>query len=84
MDLLHITGYAAQFFIAVSLTPQVIKSWKTKSTKDISFVWNFAFAFGLLLFVIYAIGIKEMPIILGASVEFLLAISLFVAKFIYK
>jgi len=84
MDIIHIIGYIATFTIAISLTPQVIKSWKTKSTKDISILWNSIYVIGLLLFLVYAVGINEMPIIIGASIELSLAISLFVAKFIYK
>ena len=84
MDLIHIIGFIAQFFIAVSLAPQVIKAWKTKSTEDISIIWNSVFVFGLLLFLIYAIGINEMPLILGASLEAALAIFLLIIKVVYK
>gem|GEM_PF-3768129 len=36
MDTTTLLGYISTFIIASSLIPQVIKSWKTKSTKDIS------------------------------------------------
>jgi MtN3 and saliva related transmembrane protein len=84
MDTLHTIGYISQFLIAFSLTPQVVKSWRTKSTKDISLAWNLVFVVGLLMFVIYSIGIKETPIIFGASIEAILAISLIIAKLFYK
>ena len=84
MDIIHIIGYIATFTIAISLTPQVIKSWKTKSTKDISIPWNSIYVTGLLLFLVYAIGINEWPIIIGGFIEVSLAISLLVAKILYK
>ena len=84
MDSIQLTGYAAGFVIAVSLTPQVWKAWKTKSTRDISLLWNTIYISGLVLFQIYAFGIKEMPLIVTNTVELLLAIGLIVAKLIYK
>ncbi len=84
MDLIQLTGYLAGFIIALSLTPQVVKSWKTKSTTDISLLWNIILIFGLLLYFIYGIGIKQMPIIVMNTIEISLAISLVVAKLIYK
>lgn len=84
MNSIQLTGYLAGFVIAVSLTPQVWKAWKTKSTTDISLLWNAIYIFGLLLFFIYGIGIREMPIIVMNTIEIILAISLIVAKLIYK
>jgi len=84
MDSIQLTGYIAGFVIAFSLTPQVYKSWKTKSTTDISLLWNSILIFGLALYFIYGIGIRQMPIIVMNTVEILLAISLVVAKLIYK
>lgn len=84
MNSIQLTGYLAGFVIAVSLTPQVWKAWKTKSTRDISLLWNAIYIFGLLLFFIYGIGIREMPIIVMNTMEIILAISLIVAKLIYK
>jgi len=33
---LDFVGYLAGFIVAIALAPQVIKAWRTKSTKDIS------------------------------------------------
>lgn len=83
MDIIQLTGYVAGLIIAVSLTPQVIKAWKTKSTKDISILWNIIYISGLLLFLVYGFGIKEMPILVAGTIEVSLAISLIVAKILY-
>ncbi len=40
MNHTELLGFAAGSFVAVSLLPQAIKSWKTKSTKDISLLWG--------------------------------------------
>jgi MtN3 and saliva related transmembrane protein len=80
MDIIQLTGYIAGFILAISITPQVIKAWKTKSTKDISIIWNLMYLLGLLLFLVYGMGIKEMPIVVMGSIETLLVISLITAK----
>ncbi len=83
MDPIQLIGYVAGLIIAISLAPQVIKAWKTKSTKDISLLWNIIFIFGLALFLIYGVGIGEVPIMVSGSVEIALAISLVIAKLKY-
>ena len=80
----EIIGYIAGATIAASLSPQVIKSWKSKSTKDISIAWTMIYMTGLFLWVIYGVGIKSYPIIAMMTIEFLMATSLFVLKTKYK
>ncbi len=84
MDIIQVTGYLAGMIIAVSLTPQVIQAWKTKSTKDISLPWTLIMLTGLLLYFIYGIGIGEMPIIVANVVETTLVVLLIIAKLIYE
>ena len=84
MDAIQLTGYVAGLLIAVSLSPQVLKSWRTKSTKDISLGWNVVLLTGLLLYFVYGIGIMEMPIIVTNLIETALALLLISAKLVYK
>ena len=81
---LEIVGYIAGFLVAVALFPQVIKSWKTKSTKDISILWNFILMLGLSLWVVYGIINDIVPIQIFTSIEFLMTLSLLVLKIRYK
>ena len=80
----EVIGYFAGAIVAASLSPQVIKSWKSKSTKDISIAWTIIYMTGLLLWVIYGVGIRSYPIIAMMSVELLMATSLFILKIKYK
>ena len=80
---IELIGYLAGIFTAVSLTPQVIKSWKTKSTKDISILWNLIYLIGLILWLAYGIGISSMPMIVTISFESALALSLIILKIRY-
>lgn len=81
---IEIIGYIAGFFVAVSLSPQLIKTWRTKSTKDISILWTLVLMFGLFLWVIYGLANKILPIMIFASIEFLMALTLFAFKILYK
>jgi len=76
----ELIGYLAGFIIAVSLTPQVIRAWKTRSTKDISITWNLLYLAGLSLWIIYGFGIGSLPLMLMVSFEAILAISLLILK----
>lgn len=76
----EVIGYLAGFIVAVSLTPQVLKAWKTKSTKDISLAWNAVYLAGLSLWVVYGFGIGSWPIIVAITIEAALALSLLVLK----
>jgi len=79
----ELIGYLAGLIIAISLTPQVIKVWKTRSTKDISIVWNLFYLVGLSLWIVYGFGIGSLPLMLMVSFEALMAISLLILKIKY-
>lgn len=81
--MVDLIGYISGFLLAICLMPQVVKSYKTKSTKDISLLWNSIFAFALLLYLAYAVLISAIPLVVAGIFEAGLAISLLVAKVKY-
>jgi MtN3 and saliva related transmembrane protein len=48
-------GLAAGALTTISFLPQVIKTWKSKSAKDLSFGMFGIFSLGVLLWLIYGI-----------------------------
>ena len=80
---LEFVGYLAGFIVALALSPQIIKAWKTKSTKDISIAWNLTLMVGLLLWVIYGIANRILPLAIFGSIEFSIASSLLILKLRY-
>jgi len=80
---LELVGYLAGFIVALALSPQIIKAWKTKSTKDISIAWNLTLMVGLLLWVIYGIANRILPLAIFGSIEFSIASSLLILKLRY-
>ncbi len=80
---IELIGYIGAGLIAVSLVPQVLRSWKTKSTKDISIQWTLIYLTGLIIWIGYGFGISSMPLILMTSVEAALTASLLYLKLRY-
>ncbi len=81
---LEIIGFLGGFLVTISLLPQVIKSYKTKSAKDISIAYTLILITGLGLWVLYAILNSIIPLAIFASVELLITASLLILKLKYK
>jgi MtN3 and saliva related transmembrane protein len=83
MDPIEYVGYLGMALIAAALIPQVARSWKTKSTKDISLVWNSVYFSGIMMWLVYGMGIGSTPLTLSSMLEGSLAASLLVLKIKY-
>lgn len=84
MDYTQILGLIAGGLTTVAFLPQVIKTWKSKSAKDLSLAMFFVFALGTLLWLIYGIIIQQLPIILANSITLALASVLLYFKLRFK
>ena len=84
MDTTILIGYMAGTLTTISFLPQVIRSWKTKSTHDISFAMLSLFGLGMLLWATYGFWIESPPIILANVITFGLIIVLLAMKIRYK
>ncbi len=84
MDYTQILGLMAGGLTTVAFLPQVIKTWKSKSAKDLSLAMFFVFALGTLLWLIYGIIIQQLPIILANSITLALASVLLYFKLRFK
>lgn len=80
---LELVGYLGRFLIAVALTPQLIKTWKTKSAKDLSFLWTTISLIGLILYSIYAAINKVLPLLTFAIIESIMIMVLIILKIKY-
>ncbi len=79
--LIEIIGYCAGALTTISFLPQVIKAWKTHSTKDISLSMFLMFTIGVSLWLVYGIMIYDIPIIIANTVTVLLAAATLSMKF---
>jgi len=80
MAYITILGYVAGMLVVVSLLPQVIKSWKTKSTRDISLSRYVIYVVGLILWVTYAVIIQNGPVAVMNGIGLVLAVSILYLK----
>lgn len=76
----EVLGFVAGIFVACSLIPQTIKSWKTKSTSDISIAWMLINLSGQALWIVYGLMIKSPSLIIMSGITLALAISLLILK----
>jgi MtN3 and saliva related transmembrane protein len=74
----------AAAFTTISLFPQVLKVWKTKSTKDISLGMFSLFCSGVFLWFVYGILVKDLPIIIANFLGFIQALIILIFKVKYK
>jgi MtN3 and saliva related transmembrane protein len=51
MELMTYVGLTAGILTTISFLPQAVKTWQTKSTKDISLTMFLCFCFGVVLWV---------------------------------
>ena len=84
MDTVTIIGLIAAAFTTIALLPQLIKVWKTKSTKDISIGMFLLYCGGVLLWFVYGVFRNDLAIILANSLAFIQALIILMFKAKYK
>lgn len=82
--LAEIFGFSGGLLIALSLLPQIHKSWKTKSVEDISLLLTTVYSFGLLMWLVYGLLYMTYAVLFMASTELLLALTMFFLKIKYS
>ncbi len=68
MNLITIIGLAAGSLTTIAFIPQMIKTWQTKSAKDVSLAMLITLNLGTLLWLTYGIAINALPIILANGI----------------
>lgn len=84
ISIIKTLGYLAAFCTTVAFIPQVIKIWKTKSTKDISLLMFVIFTFGVFCWLIYGILNNDHPLILANFLTFILSMYILIQKILNK
>ncbi len=76
MDTVTLLGYIAGGLTTLSLLPQVIKTWRSKSVGDISMGMFIVFCLGISLWVVYGFAIGSMPVIAANIVSLFLGMTM--------
>ncbi len=74
MNWIDLIGYAAGIFTLLNMIPQVIKTYKSKSCEDISYLLVITYAISMILWVIYAYFINSWPILTTNGIAFFLSL----------
>jgi MtN3 and saliva related transmembrane protein len=80
MAVLDYTGYLAAMCTTGAYIPQVLRVWRTRSTKDISLKMFLVLVTGLALWLTYGIWRGEIPLILANGITLVLASTILVFK----
>jgi MtN3 and saliva related transmembrane protein len=83
MTLITSIGLLAGTLTTISFLPQAIKTWRTKSAKDISLVMFLTFCTGVTLWIIYGICVSDLPVLLTNLLTLILASTILVFKLKY-
>jgi MtN3 and saliva related transmembrane protein len=84
MEAIEILGYVAGTITSLVFLPQVIKTWQTKSAKDISLTMFLFATTSVILWLIYGIIIKNGSIIYTNSTVLFLSCIMLYFKLKYK
>ncbi len=84
MNYLDLLGMIAGALTTFAYIPQVIKTWKTGSAHDISFLMLLTMATGVFLWSMYGIYINSFPVIIANSVTLVLVSGMIIMKAAYN
>ncbi|MCC7429575.1 SemiSWEET transporter [bacterium] len=84
MDFTEIIGFVAAVCTTISFVPQVVRIWRTKSTKDISLGMFLIFCAGVILWLTYGLLLNNLPIIVANTVTLFLILTILSFKIRYK
>ena len=82
--IINYVGFFAAFCTTISFLPQVIKVYKTKSTKDISLYMFLIFTIGTFCWLIYGIIESSLPIIIANTITLILSAIILLYKIKFK
>lgn len=73
MDAVTILGLVAAALTTAAFLPQLLKTWRTKSAKDVSLWMLITFSIGVFLWLIYGLCIQSVPVILANLITLVLS-----------
>jgi MtN3 and saliva related transmembrane protein len=84
MDSIQLIGLAAGMLTTSAFLPQVIKTWKSRSAKDLSLGMFSLFCLGVAMWLAYGILVWDIPVIAANVLTLMLASTLLFFKLRFK
>lgn len=82
--MITLLGLIAGIITTSSFIPQLVKSWRTHHTKDLSLPMYVTLDIGILLWLLYGILTNDLPVLLANGVAFILSTTIIALKIKYK
>jgi MtN3 and saliva related transmembrane protein len=84
MEIAQWIGLIAGALTTIAFIPQVVKTYRSRSAKDLSLTMFLVFSIGILLWLVYGILINEWPVIIANAITLLLSLVLLSFKLTFK
>jgi MtN3 and saliva related transmembrane protein len=84
MNTIQLLGLAAGCCTTIAFLPQVVKTWKSRSAKDLSLSMFSIFCIGVALWLVYGFMVQDIPVIAANMVTLMLASTLLFFKLRFK
>jgi len=82
-EIMEIIGIIAGCCTTASFVPQVVRTWKTRSVKDISLRMYMLLCLGVVLWLVYGVLVGSLSVVLANAVTLVLAAAVLVMKIRY-
>jgi len=83
MSMADLIGFMAAVICSISMTPQVIKIYRTKKTQDLSLGAFSVLATGLFLWLVYGLLIHSIPIVAGNAIGVSITLYIIIMKILH-
>ena len=84
MNSIQLLGLAAGSLTTAAFFSQVLKTWRSRSAKDLSLGMFSLFCLGVALWLAYGFAVRDIPVIAANLLTLLLASTLLFFKLKYK
>ncbi len=84
INVITLLGLTAATLTTLAFLPQVIKSWRSRETRDVSLGMFAVLTVGIILWLIYGLLIGDLPLVVANGVTLVLAVTMLYLKLRYK
>ena len=78
--MIDLIGYLAGFLTIVGFLPQIVKSWRTRKTGDLSLSTGILLALGSITWTVYGVLLFSMPMMVTNIIVLICILSILVVK----
>ena len=80
----EIVGFAAATLSTIAFLPQVIKTWKSRSARDVSYALLLTFSTGCFCWVIYGYQVHAIPVMIANAFTLTLNLAILAMKLSFE